>query len=153
MDSHAPNEHHQRLARITGTWSGTEKMHPSPWIPEGAEATSTVTWRSDLSGFVLIGDYRQTMGDTVTYQGHGVYTIDPQSNEVVLHWFDTMGGQREEFRGSWDGDVLTIQSKNAMGHMRLRYDFSEDGRLLNSAEMSPDGENWNRMFDGDLRRE
>lgn len=152
MDTPTPNEHHQKLTSKAGTWKGTEHMHPSPWLPEGGDASSTATMRADLGGFVVVIDYEQQMGGQTTYQGHGVYTVDPQNHDVVLHWFDSMGGQHEEFRGRWEGQVLTLQSKNPMGHMRLTYDYSQDGVLKNHADMSPDGKTWNRMFDGHLTR-
>lgn len=148
MDMPSPNEHHNRLARLAGTWNGTETMHPSQWDSKGGEGTATTTWRQDLSGFVVITDYQQMRGDQVTYSGHGVYTIDPKSNEVVLHWFDVMGGQREEFRGTWDGDVLTMQSNNPHMSMRLTYDLGTAGQLTTKGEMSGDGKTWNTLFDG-----
>ena len=152
MNAPRPDEHHEKLTSLAGTWSGNEKMHPSPWLPDGGEATSTVVMRAALGGFAVVIDYEQRMGDAVTYSGHGVYTVDPQSRDVVLHWFDSMGGQHEEFRGSWSGDVLTVQSRTPMGFMRLSYDYSAPDTLKNSAEMSSDGEMWTRMFDGHLKR-
>lgn len=113
---------------------------------------ATTTWRVDLGGFVLITDYEQHKDGQTTYRGHGVYTVDPASTEVVLHWFDQMSGQREEFRGTWNGDQLTLQSKNQMGFMRLQYDLSTEGRLVTRGEMSADGENWKAMFDGEHER-
>ena len=152
MDMPTPNELHEKLTCLVGSWSGVEQLHPSQWLPQGDEANSTAIMRVDLNGFVVICDYRQERNGRTTFAGHGVYTIDPATSEVVLHWFDSMGGQLEQFRGNWDGDVLTIQGMTAMGHMRLRYDCSDPNVLKNSAEMSPDGENWSRMFDGHLTR-
>jgi len=149
MDMPSPNEHHERLARFAGTWGGTETMHPSQWDPKGGTCQATTTWRMDLAGFVLTTDYQQSRDGQVTYSGHGVYTIDPQSSEVVLHWFDVMGGQREEFRGTWNGDALTIQSNNPHMSMRLTYDLSTPGKLINKGEMSNDGQSWNTLFDGE----
>lgn len=153
MHMPSPNEHHQRLARLAGTWQGKEKMYPSQWDPNGSEATATIDARVDLAGFVVVVDYRQLKGEQVVYAGHGVYTIDPQNHDVVLHWFDVMGGQCEQFRGRWDGDVLTTQSNNAMGSMRLRYDLSASGKLISSSELSPDGRQWSRMFDGTYEKQ
>ena len=148
MHMPSPNEHHQRLSRFEGTWRGKETMHPSQWDPNGGVSDAITTWRTDLGGFVSIVDYRQERDGQIAYAGHGVYTIDPQTNEVVLHWFDSMAGQHEEFRGTWDGDVLTMQSKNPMGFMRLQYDFSQPCKMTNFGEMSQDGQTWSRMFDG-----
>lgn len=153
MHTPTPNEHHRQLARFAGTWHGIERMHPSPWDAKGGEAKATTTWRVDLGGFVVIADYQQHKNGQAVYAGHGVYTVDPESHDVVLHWFDVMGGQHEQFRGRWNGDVLTVASRNPMGHMRLTYDLSTPGKLENSGEMSADGEQWMRLFDGAHQRQ
>ena len=144
-----PNEHHERLANaLAGTWKGTETMHPSDWDPNGSKAPATATWNRALGNFVVIVDYCIHNQGQPDYQGHGVYTIDPENNDVLCHWFDNIAGQHELFRGSWTGDVLTMQSKSPMGYMQLRYDLSEPGKLKSSGKMSSDGENWKPMFDG-----
>jgi hypothetical protein len=153
MQMPTPDAHHQKLAAFAGTWTGTETMHPSPWDPNGRTCDARTTWRVDLAWFVVVVDYAQSKNGQQTYHGHGVYTIDPQNHEVVLHWFDVMGGQREEFRGAWQGAVLTLTSKNPMGFMRLTYDLSKPGTLQNRGEMSPDGKQWSALFDGVHRRQ
>ena len=147
-----PDENHEKLTRLAGTWTGEETMHPSPWLPDGGKATATVAMRADLDGFVLITDYVQRTGEQTTYAGHGVYTVEPGSGEVVLHWFDSLGGQLEQFRGGWIDEMLIVQSKTQMGYMRLTYDFSQPDTLKNAADTSPDGESWTRMFEGLLTR-
>ncbi|MFT7618401.1 MAG: hypothetical protein ACI97A_002044 [Planctomycetota bacterium] len=65
-----------------------------------------------------------------------------------------MGSPPELFRGSWDGDVLTLESKNVIGHnMRLAHDFSEVGKLNTKGSISQDGQNWAPRFDGDYVRQ
>ena len=152
MQMPTPNDHHRALARLTGRWRGVETMHPSPWDPKGGKADGETESRVDLGGFAVIADYRQLKDGQVTYTGHGVYTIDPEGHDVVLHWFDAIAGQREEFRGRWDGDVLTIRSRSPSGHARLTYDLSEPDRMRSAMDMSPDGETWNRPFDGVYER-
>ena len=71
---------------------------------------------------------------------------------MVLHWFDSLGHGAEEFRGTWQGDVLTLTSKSPMGHARLTYDVSKAGVMNGSMEMSPDGKTWSKLFDGRYAR-
>lgn len=151
MQMPTPNDQHTRLARLAGAWQGTEKMYPSQWDPAGGEATGTTRSRVDLNGFAVIADYQQQRGGQVTFSGHGVYTIDPKTNEVVLHWFDSIGQGAEIFRGGWQGDRLTLTSRSAMGHARLSYDFGTPGQLNSAMDMSPDGKQWSRLFDGVYR--
>lgn len=152
MDMPKPTADHKRLEKLAGVWQGTETMHPSPWDPKGGVAEGETRCRVALGGFSVLADYRQTRGGQTTFEGHGVYTWDPARQQVVLYWFDSMGQGLEEFRGGWQGDVLTVASKNPMGHARMVYDFSKPGTLASYMETSQDGKTWARMFDGSYRR-
>lgn len=148
MEMPKPGAEHQRLEKLAGRWKGTETMYPSPWDPNGGEALGVTEGRVALGGFVVIVDYEQSRDGNTTFEGHGVYTWDADSKEVILHWFDSMGQARDEFRGGWDGDQLTLTSTNAMGHHRMTWDFSKPGTLLSAMEVSQDGKTWSRLFDG-----
>jgi hypothetical protein len=148
-----PTADHKRLERLAGIWKGTETMQPSQWEPKGGQAQGITRARVALEGFAVISDYEQTRGGKCTFQGHGVCTWDPDQKQVVMHWFDSMGQGREEFRGTWSGDRLVLQSKSPMGFARLTYDFSKPGSLISGMEMSEDGKSWNKLFDGNYRRE
>ncbi|MCB9870338.1 MAG: DUF1579 family protein [Planctomycetes bacterium] len=148
MDMPRPDAEHEKLARLAGTWTGVENMHPSQWMPNGAEASGVTTSRVAVGGFTVVTDYEQRMGGQVTFVGHGVYTVDPRNQNVVLYWFDSMAGQCEVFRGSWDGDSLALFSENPMmGHLKLTYEFQSDDTMNSAMDCSQDGEAWNRLFD------
>ena len=51
-----PNENHRKLRALAGDWTGTETLSPSPWGP-GGSATGKMSYRLDLDGFFLVGDY------------------------------------------------------------------------------------------------
>ncbi|MEZ6036612.1 MAG: DUF1579 family protein [Planctomycetota bacterium] len=148
MEMPQPDARHQQLHRLAGTWQGVETMHPSPWDPGGSQADGRSVVKIALGGFYAIVDYTQSKDGHVVFEGHGVYSIDGGTGEVMLHWYDNIGQGVEEFRGAFAGDVLTLQSKNQVGFARLTYDYSQPGKLLSAMDMSPDGENWNRLFDG-----
>ena len=148
MEMPQPGEHHARLQVLATTWKGTETMHPSPWDPAGSVSEGVTRGRSALRGLAVVVDYEQIREGQVTFEGHGVYTWDAAAEEVVLHWFGSMGMGREEFRGKWDGDRLALQNQGPMGHMRLTYDFSRAGELASGMQMSPDGESWSSLMDG-----
>lgn len=152
MDMPQPSAGHRQLEKLAGTWQGTETMHPSQWDPKGGTATGTSRVRMALGGFAAIVDYEQARDGHVTFSGHGVYTYDGEANEIVLHWFDCMGSPPEIFRGTFEGERLTVTSRNQMGFARLIYDHSEPGVLVSSMEMSPDGTTWATLFDGTYRR-
>ncbi len=143
-----PGPDHRRLHRLAGTWRGTETYPPSPWAAEGGSAQATTRFRVSTGGFAVVGDYEQTRDGLTTFEGHAVYTFDARAQQVVLSWWDSLDQGREEFRGSWQGDVLTLTSEGAMGLARLVYDYSSPGKLRSSMHTSPDGKAWTLMFEG-----
>lgn len=152
MEMPRPGPDHERLHRLAGTWRGTEKMYPSTWDPKGGEAQGESQTRVALGGFALVTDYRQSRGGQCTFEGHGVYTIDAKSGEVVMHWFDCLNQGSEEFRGRFDGDRLTLTSRNPMGFARMSYDLSKPDVVTSRMAMSQDGQTWSDLFDGSYTR-
>ena len=152
MQMPEPTADHQRLARLAGTWKGTETMHPSPWDPKGGEADAVTVSRVALGGFAVVVDYEQSHGGRRTFEGHGVYSVDAGSKEVVLHWWDAMGQGVEEFRGGWAGDRLRLTSSNAMGRFRMTTTLTAPGEMTARMESSTDGEQWTALFDGRYAR-
>ncbi len=155
MEMPRPTDAHRRLARLAGGWVGDEKMFPSEWDPEGGVALGRTSARVALGEFAVVTDYEQERDGQTTFSGHGVWTVDPNDpgNECVLYWFDSIGMGLEVFRGGWNGDILTVQSRNPMGHARLTYDLSEGGVIRTRMETSPDGERWQAVFEGGYHRE
>ena len=148
MDMPKPTEHHLKLKKLAGTWKGEEIMHPSPWDPRGGAATGHMTTRHALDGFAAISDYHQERDGAVTFTGHGVFTYDANDRQYVLHWFDSMGSPPEVFKGTLDGDTLTLGHGGPGIHARMTYDLSKDRRIVSRMEMSTDGKEWKTLFDG-----
>jgi hypothetical protein len=148
MEMPKPGRGHVKLESFAGNWSGEEKMYPSQWDPKGGVAQGTMNSKVACDGFYVVGDYEQKRDGVVTYRGHSVTGYDPNTQEVVMHWFDSIGMGAEEFRGKFQGDTLTLLSKGPMGHNRLTYDLREKGTLRSKMEMSQDGKQWSAMFDG-----
>jgi hypothetical protein len=153
MDMPKPTQDHKRLEKLAGLWRGTEKMYPSQWDPKGGEAQATTSTRVVCAGFAVVCDYEQTRGGQRTFEGHGVYTWDPKKSQVVMHWFDSMGQGVDEFRGTWQGDKLTMTNQGPMGHMRISYTTAKPGVMTSMMETSQDGKAWSKLFEGTYRRE
>jgi len=147
-----PTPGHARLEYFVGTWEGEETMHPSEWAPEGSVAHGRTQGHLALSGFAVLSDYEQSRDGVTTFTGHGVYTYDPQSDEIVMHWFDCMGSPPEVFRGRFDGDIVVLAHGGPGMHARMTYDFSAKGRLSSKMEMSKDGNAWRTLFEATYRR-
>lgn len=152
MSMPKPSDGHRRLERLVGEWEGEETMHPSPWDPEGGQATGRNRNRMGLGGFAVISDYEQERNGAITFSGHGVYTFAPDSDRVTLHWFDSMGSPPEVFVGGFEEDVLTLAHGGPGMHVRLTSDFSTEGSMRAKMEMSRDGSEWQVLFEATYRR-
>ena len=148
MEMPKPTEAHRRLERLVGTWTGEERMHPSPWDPEGGPAVGHVENRAALDGFAVIHDYEQERNGVVTYRGHGIYTWDAMRGHYAMHWWDSMGYPPNVFVGDFEEDVLTMTYESPQGHHRTAFDLSKDGEYSFLMEMSQDGKEWNPFMTG-----
>jgi len=152
MDMPRPNEHHRALARLAGNWRGDEKMHPSPWDPQGGTATGEIENRVALDGLILVQDYRQVRAGAVTFRGHGVFSWSPGARCYELHWFDSMGMPPNAFRGALENGVLTMTSEGPQGSSRVSFDLREEGEYSFTMDMSLDGRTWRTMMEGRYQR-
>ena len=152
MEMPRPGEAHKRLEKLVGSWIGEEVMQPSPWAPEGGTATGRVTNRMALDGFNIIQDYEQERNGVVTFRGHGIFSWDAMRHDYVLHWFDSMGMPPNEFRGDFDGDVLTLNSRGPQGHSRGIHDFTRPGSYTFKMDMSQDGSQWQNFMEATYQR-
>lgn len=149
MEMPRPGPQHENLKKLSGRWAGPEMMMPSPWSPQKQERHGRIEARV-LDGFFVVSDYEQRAGDQVTFRGHGVYSWDPQAEEYVMYWFDSMGGAGGVARGRMEGNQLTFQNTSPMGQHRYRYTFNK-GETVFEMMMSPDGSKWNVLMEGRYR--
>jgi hypothetical protein len=106
-----------------------------------------------LNGFVVVEDYEQKSGGETTFSGHGAWTVDPDSGDCLLYWFDCLGMGMEPFCGSWEGVVMTLLSHVPGGHFRLTYDLTAPEILRTGMETFHDGEQWSPMMEGAFTQE
>jgi hypothetical protein len=147
-----PVEAHKRLHRIAGNWVGEEKVHPSPWDPKGGTAIGRVHNRIALDGFVVVQDYEQERSGRVTFRGHGIFTWDEAEQCYALYWFDSMGVPPNIFKGSFENHILTLTTKDAQGHVRTVFDFTQERRYQFRMEVSQNGEQWHTFTEGTYER-
>ena len=152
MDMPKATAAHAKLKKLAGAWEGTEVMHPSQWDPKGGTATGRSHGRVMLDGFALVIDYEQERDGAITFSGHGVVTYDAGEGCYVMHWFDSMGSPPEVFRGTFDGNILTLAHGGPAMHVRLTYELSGAKRMTTQMEMSMNGEDWKTLFDGDYTK-
>ncbi len=153
MEMPKPSTEHKNLQRLVGRWKGDEKLYPSPWDPKGGMATGRVENKSALDGFIVVQDYSQERGGAPTFRGHGVFSYDPNQKCYLMHWFDSMGAPVNEFKGTFEGKILSLSSKGMMGINRASFDLSRDNSYTFTMEISQDGKQWVPFMEGSYSRE
>jgi hypothetical protein len=153
MQQPTPAGEHERLALLAGDWEGDERIHPTPFDPEGGPAHGTWRARIGLGGLCLTADYEQRRGGAVNFEGHGVYSWDARMRCYTLHWFDSVGvANGEPSLGTWEGDCLTLSHESAAtGASRQVYEVSGDTFRFR-LETSSDGIDWLTFLEGEYHR-
>jgi hypothetical protein len=80
-----------------------------------------MSFRADLDGFAVIQDYIEQKDSHITFRGHGVFTVDPATKDILWYWFDSVGFPPEPARGRFEGDVLTLHRVSPRGEARYFY--------------------------------
>lgn len=126
MEMPKPGAEHARLMRFAGKWSGEEQLSESPWGP-GGPATGRCEMRVAVDGMALVQDYVEEKDGHTVFRGHGVFSIDPASGEVLWWWFDSMGFPPDPpARGRWNGEQLLFEKKTPRGEARYEFRFGGD---------------------------
>jgi hypothetical protein len=150
-----PTESHKKLEKLAGTWSGDEKMNPSPFGP-GGTARGRYNCRVDIDGFFVLQDYVQEQDGRVSYRGHGIFGYDSERKEFTWYWVDSMGMvPPSPSRGQWSGDTLQFEHE-PMGERRGRYTFKfpDDRTFTFTIENSQDGgKTWQLFMDSRYRKD
>lgn len=147
-----PTEHHRKLSALAGTWSGPEKLYPSPWGP-GGEATGRMNARLAVDEFFLLQDYEEERDGRVVFRGHAVMGYDAREQSYLWYWFDSMGTPPPSpSRGKWEGDTLTFSSESPGEHSRYTYRFESPTRYSFRIEASRDGASWQPVMEASYTR-
>lgn len=152
MELQRPSEAHEKLFRLAGQWRGEERFHPSRWDPQGSTAVIRMNAHPRLDGFVLATDYEQEKRGVVVFRGVAIYQYSKKSHQYMMVWFDSIGSDPEIYHGTFEGDLLRLQSESPNSHHRLSYRFVGENGLTSHMEWSPDGESWKTLFEGRYER-
>jgi len=153
MDMPKPGAEHAKLMRFAGRWRGDEQLSPSPWGP-GGPAVGRLEMRDAVDGMALIQDYTEEKDGAPVFRGHGVFTIDPMSGEVIWWWFDSMGFPPDPpARGRWNGDTLLFEKSTPRGEARYEFRFEGDAYRFRIENRFPGQEDFVLFMEGHYRRE
>ena len=152
MEMPKPSAAQKKLERLAGSWEGEETVHPSPWDPAGGKATGRVENRIAVDGFALVQDYEQDRGRPALFRGHAVVHHDAAAGDYVLRWIDNSGMGESTYRGTFEGDALTLASAGPMGHSRATWTLDGADAYRYLMEVSPDGAAWHPFLEATYRR-
>jgi hypothetical protein len=114
MDPDAPATIRARLTSLlAGTWIGREERAGTAWAP-GGTAEATWLFAPAAGGAALVADYASEQDGRPSLAGHGVLSVDPDSGDVLWHWFDSVGHPpREPGDGTFDGEDALVLSRTS----------------------------------------
>ena len=153
MEMPKPTEAHRQLQKLVGSWSGQERISPSPWDPKGGPAIGRVHNQLALGGLVVVQDYEQERDALINFRGHGVFSWDAIGQCYVMHWWDSMGLPPGEFRGNFKDNVLTLSSEDSQMHSRATFDLTTPRKYRFRMEVSQDGNHWYPVMEGVYSRQ
>lgn len=146
-----PGPAHARLLRFVGRWSGTEQTAASAFGP-GGSGTGNTHYRRGLDGIALIQEYERK-GDSASFLGHGVMLIEPDTQDVLWWWFDSLGfPPGDPARGRWEGETLLFEKASPMGEARYRYQFAGERYRFAIENRFPGQTDFAEFMHGDYSR-
>jgi hypothetical protein len=154
MEMPTPEAAHERFRPFVGRWSGSEKLYPSSFLPEGATAQGHFDVRLACDGFFLVSDYREEREGRVEYRGHGVYGYDPKTARYSMYWFDSMGGMyAAPVPGRAEGSSLVYEADTPRGRARFVHEVTDDGVYHFRLEVAKDGAAFSPVIEGAYTRQ
>jgi hypothetical protein len=134
MNRPQPGTVHAVLENFLGHWRGTTRLAASAWGPERT-AEAEVNYTRAAGGYAVVQSYRHTEVDGSHFEGHGVFTVDPDHDDVLWYYVDSLGlPPGAPVRCTWVDGVLRVErhSDRATARHTFRVD---NGVLTHIAEL------------------
>lgn len=134
MNLPQPGTVHAVLGNFLGHWRGTTRLAASGWGPERT-SLAEVTYTRAAGGYAVVQSYRHTEADGTHFEGHGVFTVDPDHDDVLWYYVDSMGlPPGAPARCTWVDGVLRVERHSDRGTARHTFRV-DDGVLIHTAEL------------------
>ena len=134
MNAPQPGTVHAVLEDFLGHWRGTTRLAPSTWGPERS-AVAEISFTRAAGGFAVVESYRHTEANGTHFDGHGVFTVDPDHHDVLWYYVDSTGlSPGTPVRCTWVEGVLRVERHSDRGTARHTFQVA-DGVLTYSAEL------------------
>lgn len=125
---------HPALTGLLGSWRGSTELASGPWGPERT-VEAEVTYRRAAGGFAVVQSYRHVEADGSHFEGHGIFTLDPDHPDVFWYYVDSTGAPPDApSRCTWHDGVLRVERRGSAGWTRHTIRV-EDTWLLHVTEL------------------
>jgi hypothetical protein len=119
---------HPALRDLLGHWRGSTRLAAGPWGPERT-VEADVTYLRVASGFGVVQTYSHREPDGTHFEGHGMFTVDPDHPDVLWYHADTTDPvPAVPDRCTWRGGVLRVERHGSAGW--TRHSVRLDGDVL-----------------------
>jgi len=107
------------MSFLVGTASGPETVAASAWSP-AKQGRSAVTAAAEVDDVVLVQRVDDQFGDGSHFAGLNVFTLDPETAEILCYGFDSYGFPPDPpARGSWHDGELVLERTTSRGSARI----------------------------------
>jgi hypothetical protein len=103
---------------LLGNWTGIEQL------ADAGTARAMITFKLDVADRVVLQDYRQVRENGAELSGHGVFQVDPVTDELLWWFFDSSGTPPIPLRGAWTDGQLVLGPNS-----EHRFWISDDDQL------------------------
>lgn len=109
---------HPALAPLLGRWRGSTILAAGPWGPERT-VDAEVSYRPMAGGIGVVQSYRHVEADGTHFEGHGIFTVDPDHNDVLWYYVDSTGvPPAAAVRCTWHDGVIRLERPSSAGWTR-----------------------------------
>jgi hypothetical protein len=152
MNLPQPGPLHAVLEDFLGHWRGTTRLESSAWGPERS-AAAEVSFTRAAGGLAVVQSYRHLEPDGSHFEGHGVFTLDPDHHDVLWYYVDNLGQPAgAPARCTWVDGILRVERHNDRGTARHTFRV-EDGVLIHTTELRlGDGQGFVPFMTSECRR-
>jgi len=113
------------IKMMSGNWTVTEKVEPSPMMPKGGSGKGTAKLVAGPGNMSLMEAYHST-GTMGSFAGTGTFWWDPKAQLYRGVWCDSMtpGGCDASGTTKWEGDNLVGMMESEMNGQKMMTKFT-----------------------------
>ena len=128
MERTPPGRAPRALAGFLGHWRGSTRFAAGPWGPERT-VDAEVTYTPVAGGSAVVQSYRHLEPDGSHFEGHGIFTLDPDHQDVFWYYVDNVSpAPAAPARCMWHNGALKVERRGGSGW--TRHTLRVDGEVL-----------------------